>query len=197
MHVGTGPDEPLLVEGDTAAVEPGCNGIGAGEDEQVGDSVLFLGTGALVAPPHALQSLVGRAEELNDLGLTEHRDVRRTRYPFYEVARHGAREAWPAHQHAHVTRVACEEHGRLPRRVSSTHQGHVLIAAEPGLDGRGPVRDAAALELREVRNLRTAIARAGGHHDRARPDPPPVGKLDDVYGIGPRTFRRAVQPRHL
>src|SRR5580704_10222210 len=97
MHVGTGPDEPLLVEGDAAAVEPGCSRIGAGEDEQVGDRVLFLGAGASVAPPHALQSLVGRAEELNDLGLTEHRDVRRTRYPYNEVARHCVREAWPAH----------------------------------------------------------------------------------------------------
>src|SRR5258707_1885656 len=129
MHVDTGPNEPLLVDGDAGAVEPGCSRIGAGEDEQVGDRVLFLDTGASVAPPHALETLVGRAEELNDLGLIKHGDVRRTRYPFDEVARHCAQEAWPAHQHAHVTRVACEEHGGLPPRVSSTHQGHVLIAA--------------------------------------------------------------------
>src|SRR4249920_1429876 len=129
MHVGTGPDEPLLVDGDAAAVEPGCNRIGASEDEQVGDGLLFLGPGASVAPAHALQSLVGRAEELNDLGLTKHRDVRRTRYPFDEIARHCAREAGPAHQHAYVARMACEEHCRLPRRVSSTQQDYVLVAA--------------------------------------------------------------------
>src|SRR4029079_13403083 len=102
MHVGTGPDEPLLVDGDAAAVEPGCSRIDAGEDEQLGDRVLFLGTGPSIAPPHALESLVGRAEELNDLGLIEHGDVLRTRYSIDEVARHCGREAWPAHQHAHV-----------------------------------------------------------------------------------------------
>src|SRR4029453_13992325 len=116
-----------------------------------------LAPGSSVSPPHFLQTLVGRAEELNDLGLTKHRDVRRTRYSFDEVARHRARETRPAHQHADVTRVACEEHCRLARRVSATHQGDILIAAQPGLDGRGPVRNAAALELREVRDLRTAI----------------------------------------
>src|SRR5258705_10729521 len=105
MHVGTGPDEALLVDRDAAAVEPGCNWIGAGKDEQVGDRVLFLRTSTSVAPPHALQTLVDRAEKLNDLGLTKHHDVRRSRYTFDEVARHRAREARPAHQHADVTRV--------------------------------------------------------------------------------------------
>ena len=84
-----------------------------------------------------------------------------------------------------------------PAGVSSAHQGHVLVAAEPGLDGRSPVRDAAALELREVRNLRTAVARAGGDHDGARPDLPAIGELEDVHGIRARGFRRAVQPLDL
>ena len=37
------------------------------------EGVLFLGTGAPVAPPHAAADRVGRAEELHDLGVAEHR----------------------------------------------------------------------------------------------------------------------------
>ncbi len=141
--------------------------------------------------------LFGCAEELDDLGIAENRDVRCGRDSIDEVARHRAREAGPAHEHAHLTRVARQEHGRLARRVSSAHEIHVLVAAQSGLGRRGPVRDAAALELRQVRNLRSAIERAGGDHDRARPNPPAVGKLEDVHGIGARALRRAVQPRDL
>src|SRR5215470_114731 len=112
MHVGTGPDEPLLVDRDAAVVDPRCTWIGAGEDEQVGDRVLFFRPGAPVAPPHALQTFVRRAEELDDFGLIEDGYVWRTRDPLDEVARHRAREAGPAHEHADVTRVACEEHRR-------------------------------------------------------------------------------------
>jgi hypothetical protein len=134
----------------------------------MGDGVLFLGTGAPVAPPHSLQALLGRTEELHDLGVVEHRDVLGGGNTIDEVARHGAREAGPAHQHAHVAGVASEKHRGLARRISSAQQGHVRAAAQPGLDRRGPVRDAAALELREVRNLRTAIARATLRRDRGR-----------------------------
>ena len=82
-----------------------------------------------------------------------------------------------------MTRVACEEHCRLARRVSATHQSDVLVAAQAGLDRRSPIRDAAALELRKVRNVWTTIVRAGRDHDRARPYLPPIGKLNEVYGI--------------
>src|SRR5258708_40208912 len=103
MHVDTGPNEPLLVDGDAGAVEPGCSRIGTGEDERVGDRVLFLGTGPSIAPPHALETLVRRAEELKDLGLIKHCDARRTRDPFAEVARPCSREPRPAHQHANAS----------------------------------------------------------------------------------------------
>ena len=42
-HVGAGSDEPLLVERDAAADQPGRRRIGAGEDEEVRDGVLLLG----------------------------------------------------------------------------------------------------------------------------------------------------------
>src|SRR5262249_52853965 len=45
-HVGAGSDEAFLVEGDVAAGEPTRCRIGAGEEEQVGDGVLVLATGA-------------------------------------------------------------------------------------------------------------------------------------------------------
>ncbi len=67
-HVFARSNEALVVEGDAAAREPARCRIGAGEEEQVGDGVLLLGTGAPVAPTDALQTLVGRAEELGDFG---------------------------------------------------------------------------------------------------------------------------------
>ena len=75
-HVGAGPDEALLVERDAAAHEPARSGIRAGEEEQVGDLVLVLGSRAPVAAPDAMQTVVRRAEELDDLGIEEYRDVR-------------------------------------------------------------------------------------------------------------------------
>src|SRR5436309_3269971 len=90
--------KPFSSRGDAGAGEPARGRIGAGEEEQVGDGVLLLGPGAPVAPAHALQTLVGRAEELHDLGVAEHRDVRGGRDPIDKVAGHGAREAGPAHQ---------------------------------------------------------------------------------------------------
>jgi hypothetical protein len=42
-----------LVDRDATAIEPGSHWIGAREQEQVGDRVLFLGSGASVARPHA------------------------------------------------------------------------------------------------------------------------------------------------
>src|SRR6185369_8112177 len=56
------------------------------------------------------------------------------------------------------------------------------------------IRDAAALELREVRDLRTAIARAGGDDDGTGADPAAIGELQDVHRIRTRACGGAVQP---
>src|SRR2546428_13366757 len=93
--------------------------------------------------------------------------------------------------------MAGEETRCRPRRVSSTQQGHLLVAAQPSLDRRGPVRDTAALELRQVRDLRTSIARARSHYHRPCPDPPAVGKVEDECRIRARALGRAVQLLHL
>ena len=163
----------------------------------MGDDVLFLGSGAAIAPPHSPQSLVRGAQKVHDLRVAEHCDVGGGRDPIDQIARHRFREARPAHQHLHLARMAGEENRRLPRRVASAQQGHLFVAAESGLDRRGPVRDAAALELRQVRDLRAAIAGAGGHHHRPRPDTPAVGEVEDVHWIRARALGSAVQPLDL
>jgi hypothetical protein len=86
----------------------------------VRDRVVFLYPGSSVAPSDALQTDVGRADKLDDLGLSEHGDVCSALDPFDEIGRHRARQAEPAHHHAHVTRVAGKKYCCLPGRVSST-----------------------------------------------------------------------------
>ncbi len=93
--------------------------------------------------------------------------------------------------------VAGEKDRGLAGGVAAADEGDVFVAAQPGLDGRGPVGNAAALELREVGNLRAAVAGSGGDDDGARADAAAVAELEDVDGVRAGPFRGAVQAHDL
>ena len=61
-----------------------------------------------------------------------------------------------------------EEHAGLARRIAAADQRDLLARAELGLDRRGPIGDAGALELVEIGDVGPAVARARRDHDRAR-----------------------------
>ena len=86
------------------------------------------------------------------------------------VARHGPREPGPRTSTLTWRAWLASNTRRLAGRVFLRRPARRRRRGRAGPRRSGPVRDAAALELREVRNLRPAIARAGRHHDGARPD---------------------------
>ena len=85
---GEGTSAPVWM-GDAASGEPRRGRVGAGEDEQMRDGLLLLGSRAAVAPAHALQPLVGRPGEFHDFGVADHVDVGASRNAVDQVARHG------------------------------------------------------------------------------------------------------------
>ncbi len=76
-----------------------------------------------------------------------------------------------------------EEHRRLPGRVAAADQRHFGLRAQPRLDRRCPVPDAATLELRQPRHRRPAVARTAGDHHRARAQAPAIGQRQAVLAV--------------
>src|SRR5690349_3484102 len=56
-----------------------------------------------------------------------------------QVARHGVAETTGPDEHVDLPSLAGQEHGRLPCRVATAHDGHLFPGAEPLLHGRGAV----------------------------------------------------------
>ena len=108
------------------------------------------------------------AVEPDDLGIEQQFDVRRGLDPLDQIARHAGAEAAAADHHVDLAGMARQEHRGLPGGIAAADQRHLLLGAEPRLDRRGPVPDAAALEAGEVFDIRPAVARAARHHDGAR-----------------------------
>ena len=77
----------------------------------------------------------------------------------------------PADQQVHPARVAGEVDRGLAGGIAAADQRHLGAGAQPRLDRRGPVPDAAPLEALDVGDRRPAVARAAGDHDGARRRP--------------------------
>ena len=96
-------------------------------------------------------------------------DIRESGDAVDQIARHRRLQPGPAHDQVQALDPGREEHDRLTRRVAAADQRHLFSLAQLGFDRGGPVRDARALEGRQVRDVRPAIARAGRDHHGARP----------------------------
>ncbi len=124
-------------------------------------------------------------------------DVRQGGDAVDQVARHGRLEPAPAHDQVQALDPGGEEHDRLAGRVAAADQRHLLALAELRLDRRGPVGDAGTLEGREIRDVRPAIAGAGGDDHGARPHGAAVGELQAQRIAGAARGAAAVEPRDL
>src|SRR5207249_6027691 len=70
-----------------------------------------------------------------------------------------------------------QEHRGLSGGVCAANYDHLVVTAQLGLDRGGRIVDAAALELRQIRELKLAVLGAGGNHDGARVDQRPIVDL--------------------
>ena len=84
--------------------------------------------------------------------------------PLDQIARHAGAEPAAADHHVHLRGMAGQKHRGLPGGIAAADQHHLLVRAQPRLDRRGPVPDAAAFELR-----RGSRSRAGDSARRSRP----------------------------
>src|SRR6185312_340870 len=146
LGLRAGDDEAAAVERDAAAIEPAGRGIGADEQKEIAavEGALLGRQPAL--PAHALERGVRRTLEPDDFRIEYQFDVRCRLDALDQIARHAGAEAAAADHHEDLARVAGQEHGGLSRRIAATDQYDILAGAEPRLDRRGPVPDAAALE---------------------------------------------------
>src|SRR2546425_5377887 len=94
--------------------------------------------------------------------------------PVHEVARHALGQGRTPDEQQHAGSVTGEEDRSLSRGVAPADEDHVPSPAAPSLDGRGPVGDAAALEVAQRRDRRTTVAHARCDDDGARGDSPPI-----------------------
>ena len=93
----------------------------------------------------------------------------------------------------HLAGVAGQKHRGLAGGIAAADQHDLLLRAQPRLDRRGPVPDAAAFEIGEVFDLGAPIARAARHHDGSRAQHLAVVELQAEGAVGARTIER----RHL
>src|SRR3989441_11976145 len=94
--------------------------------------------------------------------------------PVHEVARHALGQGRTPDEQQHAGSVTGEEDRSLSRGVAPADEDHVPSPAAPSLDGRGPVGDAAALEVAQRRDRRTTVAHTRCDDDGARGDGPPI-----------------------
>ena len=114
------------------------------------------------------RSRCSSALERDDLGVEMQFDLGILRQPLDQVSRHGAGQLPRPHQHVHLARGLRQEHRGLPGRVSPSHHGDLVAAAQLRLDVSGAVVDALAFELLQIREPRFVVLRPGGDHDGAR-----------------------------
>ena len=154
---------------DAAAVEPVGRRIGADEQEQIADHRLRSRSPAqAAAPAHALERPSSRRRAPTTSVLKHQFDVRRGLDALDQIARHAGAEPAAADHHVDLAGMAGEKHRGLPGGIAAADQHDLLVRAQPRLDRRGPVPDAAAFELREILDLGPAVARAARHHDGSR-----------------------------
>ena len=114
-----------------------------------------------------------------------------------QVARHRRLQPGAPHDQVQALHPGREEHDRLTCRVAAADQRHFFSLAQLGFDRGGPVRDPGALEGRQVRDVRPAVARAGGDHHGSRPHGAPVNEFKARRIAGRQFAAAAIEPRHL
>src|SRR5438876_9546600 len=102
------------------------------------------------------------------LGVEHQFDIRRGLNALDQVARHAGAKAAAADHHVNLAGVARQKHRGLPCGIAAADKHDLLLGAEPRLDRRGPVPDAAALEFFEIADIGPPVARAARDHDGAR-----------------------------
>src|SRR2546422_8088503 len=113
--------------------------------------------------------------------------------PVHKVARHAMVQGRTPDEQQHAGSVTGEENRALPRGVPPADEDHVPSPAAPSFDGRGPVRDPAALEGVQRRDRRTTVARTRCDDDGACGDGPPIFEREGKWGS--RGFARmTVEP---
>jgi len=117
-------------------------------------------------------------------------DIRRGLDALDQIARHAGAKAAAADHHVHLAGVTGEKYRRLPRGVAAADQHDLLLRAQPRLDRRGPVPDAAAFEIGEVLDLGAPVARAARHHDRFRAQHVAIVEFQTEGAVVARTIER-------
>ena len=108
---------------------------------------------------------------------------------------HGCGEAGASHEHVHPGDRRGQKDRRLAGGVAATDQGDFGPGAHARFKRRGPIPDAAALELRETRHVGPSILRAAGDDDDAGAQLSAVGEHQGK--LAARTRLRAVELRSL
>src|SRR6202030_2603986 len=121
--------------------------------EQIADIEGALFHGQPATPAYALERSVLGAFQPDHLGIEHQFDVRRRLDALDQIARHAGAKAAAADHHVNLAGVARQENRGLTGGVSAADQHDVLPGAQPRLDRRGPVPDAAAFEVREIFDL--------------------------------------------
>ncbi len=135
-------------------------------------------------PGHRLEVRVRVAAEGGHLGFGQEADVGRRLDPLDEVARHALVEVRSADEQVHPGGVGGEVDRGLAGGVAAADQRHLGARAEPRLDRRGPVPDAAALEALDVAERRPAVAGAAGDDHGAGGHAAAVVELEAVGALG-------------
>ncbi len=164
--VRPGSDEALGVERHVAVRQPVRVRIGADEQKDMVDSTRRFRAGCAVAPAYLLEIAFAAFQGL-DLRLGQHLDVRLCLDALDQVARHGGIQIVAPREQRDLAHVARQEDRRLAGRIAGADERHLLVPAKSRLDRRGPIMDGGSFELRQVRQVETAVARAAGDHDGA------------------------------
>ena len=175
-----GDDEAVLVELDLV-IQPTGVGLGADEHEQGPRRLLPSVARRRLLDHDGLQRLV--PDEVAHLCVGHHLDRGVVPNPIGEVPGHVTGQVIVAHEQAHLRRVPRQEQGRLPGRVPSANDDDRVADAHPGLDQRGRVVHARALEVLETPHVELAVARSGGDHNGARADGRPVVEPNGVVAV--------------
>src|SRR6201999_4077796 len=92
--------------------------------------------------------------------------------------------------HDDLARMARQEHRRLSGGIAGTDQHDLLLGTETRLDRRGPVPNAATLELVEAFDLGPPVACAARHHDGARANLLAVLQREREGAVAPLAIER-------
>src|SRR5260370_785396 len=163
---------------------------GAGEQKQIADVDGALFTGQPAAPAHALERPIVAAFKRGHLGVEYRFDIRRGLDALDQVARHAGAKAAAADHHVNLAGVARQKHRGLAGGIAAAHQHDLLLRAQPRLDWRGPVPDAAALELLQVFDLGPPVTRAARDHDAARAQSVAALERERKDAAGARAIQR-------